>query len=104
MTKVSNISDGPRGIWSTSGLVMIDKGKSADVELAKGEEAGEWFQFDGKAAEPGPLDRSIPDLTAHLATMDDADEVQKLLDAETAGKSRAGAIAALEARRDELLA
>jgi hypothetical protein len=56
------------------------------------------------APEPGPLDQSIPDLTAHLAMVTDADEVQKLLDAETAGKSRAGAIAVLEARRDELLA
>lgn len=56
------------------------------------------------AAEPGPLDGSIPELTTHLATVTDADEVQKLLDAETAGKSRAGAIAVLEARRDELLA
>lgn len=104
MTKVTNTSDGPRGIWSTSGLVMLEKGKSADIELAKGEEAGEWFEFGGDAAEPGPLDKSIPDLTAYLETIDNADEVEKLLDAETAGKSRAGAIAALEARRDELLA
>lgn len=54
--------------------------------------------------EPGPLDGSVDDLAAHLATVTDADEVQRLLDAETAGKSRKGAIAALEARRDELLA
>ena len=54
--------------------------------------------------EPGPHDGSVDDLTEYLATLTDADEVQKLLDAETAGKSRKGAIAALEARRDELLA
>lgn len=108
---VTNISDGPRGVWSKSGLVMIEKGQSADVDLAEGEEAGEWFEFDGAtgnskepAPEPGPLDQSIEKLTEYLATVTDADEVQKLLDAETAGKSRTGAIAALEARRDALLA
>ncbi len=54
--------------------------------------------------EPGPLDGSVDKLTAHIATMTDADEVQKLIDAETAGKSRKGALEVLEARRDELLA
>lgn len=104
MTKVTNIAAGPRGIYSTTGLVMLEKGESRDIDLVKGEEPGEWFEFDGEAAEPGPLDMNVEDLTAHLATMDDADAVQKLLDAETAGKSRKGAITVLEARRDELLA
>lgn len=56
------------------------------------------------ASEPGPLDQSIEKLTEYLEGVTDADEVQKLIDAETAGKSRAGAITALEARRDALLA
>lgn len=60
--------------------------------------------FIAGSGEPGPLDGSVDDLTEHLATVTDADEVQKLIDAETAGKSRKGALAALEARRDELLA
>lgn len=51
-----------------------------------------------------PLDGNVDDLTAYLATVDDADTVQQLIDAETGGKARKGALAALEARRDELLA
>ena len=59
----------------------------------------------GKVAqEPGPLDGSIDELTKHLEGVSDVDEVQRLIDAENGGKSRAGAIKALEARRDELLA
>lgn len=54
--------------------------------------------------EPGPLDQSVEKLTAHLETVTDADEVERLLVAEKAGKSRTGAVAALEARRDALLA
>lgn len=116
MTKVTNISEGPRGIWShggkdddgnvrAGGLVMIDKGKSADVDLMPGEEPGDWFTFDdGNTAASGPLDGSVADLEAHIATLDDPDAIQALIDAETAGKSRKGALAALEARRDELLA
>jgi hypothetical protein len=66
----------------------------------------EWFKSSGDqtSAEPGPLDLSVEKLTAHLEGVTDADEVQKLIDAETAGKSRTGALAALEARRDALLA
>jgi len=52
--------------------------------------------------EPGVLDQSIPDLTAHLETVTDAETLDALLSAEIAGKSRAGAIAAIEARRDAL--
>lgn len=51
-----------------------------------------------------PLVGSIDALKAHLATVTDPDEVQKLIDAEKAGKNRNGGIALLEARRDELLA
>lgn len=54
--------------------------------------------------EPGPLDGSIAELTKHLEGVSDPDEVQRLIDGETAGKSRAGALSVLEARRDELLA
>lgn len=59
---------------------------------------------DNASAEPGPLDGSVDDLVAHLEGVTDPDAVQALIDAETAGKSRKGALAALEARRDELLA
>jgi len=114
MTKVKNITDGPKGIRLAAGkgqagaVVMLEPGESQDLDIAVGEDSQtEWFSFGGKteaAGEPGPLDGSVEDLTAHLAGVTDADEVQKLIEAETAGKSRKGALAALEARRDEILA
>lgn len=109
MTKVKNITNGPKGIRNSQNIVVtLEPGQSEDIDLADGEDSQtDWFEFGGKSAssdEPGPLDLSIPKLTEYLAGVDDADEVQKLIDAETAGKSRDGALAALEARRDELLA
>lgn len=52
--------------------------------------------------EPGPLDQSVEKLTEYLADVDDADEIDRLIKAEEGGKSRVGALAALEARKDEL--
>lgn len=110
MAKIENISAGPRGFTALSGEVLLEKGgiwegDVSDGELASAKSTG-FFQVDGdgSGSEPGPLDQSIDKLTEYLAGVNDADEVQKLLDDETAGKSRAGAISALEARRDELLA
>ena len=101
MAKVKNISNGPRGAYLGGVLVMAEAGPTIESD----DFAEDWFEADGEsdAGEPGPLDGSVDELTAYLATVDDPDEVQKLIDAETAGKSRKGALAALEARRDELL-
>lgn len=105
MPKFTNISSGPRGLRVVGDVLMVEKGQTVDVELAEGEVANdEWFSTDDTPSEPGPLDGSVDELSAHLETVTDADEVQALIDAETAGKSRKGALAALEARRDELLA
>jgi hypothetical protein len=109
-TKVTNNQAGPRGFHTTDrGLVMLNPGESAtlslgDRDLADAQAAG--YTKGGKAAddgaddgaEPGPLDQSIADLTAHIDGIDDADEIQRLIDAETAGKSRSGALAALNER------
>lgn len=44
MPKLKNISNGPRGIYTDKGLVMVEAGEEVDVELAKGEEpVKEWF-------------------------------------------------------------
>lgn len=108
---VTNATAGPKVLNSLPPQIL-QAGQSTDgaVELSAAEhgiakDLG-WFKFgdSGDAPEPGPLDMSIDDLTAHLEGVTDADEVQKLIDAETAGKSRKGALAALEARRDALLA
>lgn len=107
MTKFTNTGEGPRGINLTNGTtVWADPG--ATVEVDENDLADQPLHADfgvgGETAEPGPLDGSVDDLSAHLATVDDPDAIQALIDAETAGKSRKGALAALEARRDELLA
>lgn len=102
MAKVTNISTGPRGAYLGGVLVMAEVGETIEAD----DFAEEWFKAesnDADAGEPGPLDGSVDDLSTYLAGVTDPDEVQKLIDAETAGKSRKGALAALEARRDELL-
>lgn len=101
MAKVKNISTGPRGAYLGGVLVMAEAGQVIEAD----DFAEEWFKADGErdAGEPGPLDGSVPELTAYLEGVTDPDEVQKLIEAETGGKSRKGALEALEARRDELL-
>lgn len=51
---------------------------------------------------PGPLDGSIEELTAYLETLSDVGAVEALIKAEEGGKSRTGALKALEARKAAL--
>lgn len=72
---------------------------------APGENAGDSgakTDAETDAEEPGPLDQSIPDLTAHLETVDDPATIDALIAAETAGNSRIGALEALNARKAAL--
>lgn len=56
-----------------------------------------------QGADPGdPADMTINDLTEHVATLDNVDVLLGMLDTERNGRGRAGAIAAIEARLDEL--
>jgi hypothetical protein len=111
---VKNTSGGRRILNGLNGPVLLHAGETtdsveiSDAELKIARDVG-YFEFDGKSAggeaqEPGPLDGSVEDLTAHIATIEDADEIQRLIDAETSGKSRKSALAALEARKEELTA
>lgn len=50
------------------------------------------------AHSPDPLDASIPELTAYLATITDTGELMAMRRAEEAGKTRKGALEAIEAR------
>lgn len=51
MAKFTNISNGPRGLHTVDGLLMVEKGETVDVELAKGETAPkEWFAAPGSKA------------------------------------------------------
>lgn len=55
MPKFTNISDGPRGINTTAGILTVEAGATTeDVELGKGEEINEeWFeQAKGKPGRP----------------------------------------------------
>jgi hypothetical protein len=54
--------------------------------------------------EPSPLDGSIADLTKSLASIDDTAELQRLRQQEVGGKSRTGALEAIDARFAELQA
>jgi hypothetical protein len=102
--KVTNNASGPRGVaLANGGTHYLEPGETAEMDVAEGHSLYEGLSGD-EAAEPGPLDLSVDDLTVHIAGVDDADDIQALIDAETSGKSRKGALAALEARRDELLA
>lgn len=53
--------------------------------------------------EPGPLDQSIPELTTYLDSVGDIGAIDALIAAEKGGKSRSGALDALEARKAVLL-
>lgn len=110
---ITNTDDGPRGFWHQDRVIMLEAGEKAKVTDMTDDEvtaakAPGYFDLTGgasdEAAEPGPLDQSVAKLTEYLKSVTDADQVQKLIDAETAGKSRDGALAALEARRDAILA
>ncbi len=51
MAKFTNISNGPRGLHTTNGLVMVEAGETVDADLAKGEAAAEeWFATPGSKA------------------------------------------------------
>jgi hypothetical protein len=56
----------------------------------------------GSGGGSDPLSQSIPNLTSHLEGVNDAAELDRLIAAETAGQNRAGALAALEARKAAL--
>ena len=70
--QVKNISTGPRGIWAKGGeLVMLEPGEVQDIDLADGEEAGEWFEFGGSDAEGKAAKRGRK--AAEAAAVEEAD-------------------------------
>lgn len=61
MPKFKNISIGPRGFYTTNGLVMVEAGAEIDATPAKDEDPNEeWFAKAGTAAarhaDADPLD------------------------------------------------
>lgn len=99
------------GIYGSSGEVPVGTEFTVKGDMPAGW-GGKYEVVKGDAKpdavpvmnEPGPLDSSVDDLAAYLDGVTDPDEVQRLIDGEIAGKSRKGALAALQSRQDELLA
>jgi hypothetical protein len=65
---------------------------------------GSWTGEAVAATEPGPLDLSVAKLTEHLETVTDLGDLEALMASEKAGKTRDGAVKAIQARIDALLA
>ncbi|HEU5019680.1 MAG TPA: hypothetical protein VFT69_17115 [Pseudolabrys sp.] len=70
--KFTNVSHGPRGLNTKTGLVVVAPGQSADVDMVKVEEdaavASGWFvKGDAPAQKPGD---NIKELQAQLAARD----------------------------------
>lgn len=81
MTKVKNIAPGPRGIHSATGeLVMLEPGQERDIELAEGEEPGEWFEFDGKPNAARPASAPAVDTAAIEALTRRAEEAETMVE------------------------
>ncbi|ALH82908.1 hypothetical protein [Sphingopyxis macrogoltabida] len=72
------------------------------AELEKQLAAGALTSTGSNQQDPGPLDKSIPDLTTYLEGVSDIGAIDALIEAEKAGNSRVGALAALDARKTTL--
>lgn len=72
MPKFTNISNGPRGLRTAGGVVMLEAGQSIEADLAENEEAnGEWFGSDGVPADKTPLEAAMADdIKAAVALLD----------------------------------
>lgn len=101
--------DYPRVLYKPGSKLTLD-GVGYDTLIVDDAEAGVearkagWSEYDdmGKAAPKGPLDGSVKELIEYLVDETDPAVIRKLIADEKAGKTRAGAIAALEARLGEL--
>lgn len=106
--KVTNITSGPKGIRSSTGaVVMLEAGESSDIDLADGEDEGEWFKFDdhpldhdGNGEPGGSKPKDPPSLTgknkAELLAIA-ADEGVTVED----GATNADIVSAIELAREE---
>lgn len=70
MTKVTNITKGPKGVRNSAGaVVMLEAGQTEEVDLAEGETESEWFSFDGGDSASGSVD-----LKAAIELLDPAND------------------------------
>jgi hypothetical protein len=84
----------------------VNSAVGTNADAAEPQEVGQAEGQSEEAAtkEPNALDGSIPDLVEYIKTENDPAEIDRLIAGEKAGKSRIGALDALEARKSELAA
>lgn len=103
MTKITNVSKGPRGIHTDDGLVVLAPGESQDLKLSKAElkaaEEGDWFHVGELPKAKADAAADTKALQAQLKGAEDAAE--KAAAERDAEKARADAA---EAKVAELTA
>jgi hypothetical protein len=92
------------GYTNAIGAPLVAEGSVAEAEHRAAAAGGIMIDEGGTTLqqEPGPLDGSVAELTAYLQTVSDPAAVDALIVGEKGGKSRVGALAALDARATEL--
>ena len=76
MTKLTNVSNGPRGIHTEDGFVVLAPGESQDLKLSKAEadsaKAGEWFHVGDLPKPKAEADGDAKALQAAVKAAEDA--------------------------------
>lgn len=103
MTKITNVSNGPRGIHTEDGMVVLAPGESQDLKLSKAEvesaKEGDWFHVGDL---PKPKAEAAADTKALQAALKAAEDATTAAQGERdAEKARADAA---EAKVAELTA
>ena len=79
MTKITNISNGPRGIYTEDGMVVLAPGESQDLKLSKAEaksaEEGDWFHVGDLPKPKAEADGDAKALKAAVKAAEDATSV-----------------------------
>lgn len=94
---------------NAAGAALQEQGLGSGQANGTGNDAGGsggnggsgWGSGGGTA---NPLDGNVDAVTAHAGTVSDPAEIDRLIEAETAGQNRTGALKALNARKDALAA
>ena len=79
MTKITNVSNGPRGIHTEDGMVVLAPGESQDLKLSKAEaksaEEGDWFHVGDLPKPKAEADGDTKALKAAVKAAEDATSV-----------------------------
>lgn len=92
----------PGGYADATGVPLVAETTNTPAAPAGEPVVEEGGPATAKTQEPDALDQSVEKLTAHLETVNDPAEIDRLIAAEKGGKSRAGALSALDDRKKAL--